>query len=125
MNKQPIRVCIVTRSISLADGLDALLGAISQIKEVRIAKNMDEAFTQIESTRPRIALIDSVVVGQRPEETLDKVLRLSPKTQRLLLVDDVQDVKWVPQYAEAVLIKGASPSAVAAVVTSLLSSKGD
>jgi DNA-binding NarL/FixJ family response regulator len=125
MNKQPIRVCIVTRSISLADGLDALLGAISQIKEVRIAKNMDEAFTQIESTRPRIALIDSVVVGQRPEETLDKILRLSPETQRLLLVDDQQDVKWMPQYAEAVLIKGVSPSAVAAVVTSLLSSKGD
>jgi DNA-binding NarL/FixJ family response regulator len=125
MSKQPIRVCIVTRSISLADGLDALLGAISQIEEVRIARNMDEAFTQIESIQPRIALIDSVVVGQRPEETLDLILRLSPETQRLLLVDDVQDVKWMPQYAEAVLIKGVSPSAVAAVVTSLLSSKGD
>jgi xanthine/uracil permease len=37
----------------------------------------------------------------------------------------VRDVKWMPQYAEAVLIKGVSPAAVAAIVTNLLFSKGD
>jgi hypothetical protein len=33
-------------------------------------------------------------------------------------------VKWMPQYAEAVLIKGVSPSAVAVILTNLLFSKG-
>ena len=40
-------------------------------------------------------------------------------------MDEVQDVKWMPQYAEAVLIKGVSPAAVAAIVTNLLFAKGD
>jgi DNA-binding NarL/FixJ family response regulator len=124
MNKQPIRAFIVTRSIALGDGLNALLGAISQIDEVGIARSMDEAFEQIESRMPRIVLIDAVLIESRPEELLKKVTVLSPRTQRVLLVDNVQDVKWMPQYAEAVLIKGVSPSAVAVILTNLLFSKG-
>ncbi|HSL29740.1 MAG TPA: hypothetical protein VK900_11110 [Anaerolineales bacterium] len=125
MNKQPIRAFIITRSIPLADGLEALLRAISQIDEIGIARNLDEAFEQIESRKPRIVLIDAVLIGRRPEELLDKIAFLSPETQRVLLVEDVQDVKWMPQHAEAVLIKGVSPSAVAGILTSLLFSKGD
>jgi DNA-binding NarL/FixJ family response regulator len=125
MNKPTVQAFVVTRSIPLADGLDALLAAISQIDEVGIERNMDEALEQIENRKPRIVLIDSVLVGNRPEELLKKIISLSPQTQRILLVDDVQQVKWMPQYAEAVLIKGVSPSAVAAIVTHLLFSKGD
>jgi len=40
-------------------------------------------------------------------------------------VDDVQKVNLMPNYAEAILIKGISPSAVASIVTNLLSEKGD
>ena len=125
MNKQPIRAFIVTRSIPLADGLDALLAAISQIDEVGIARNIDEALEQIENRKPRVVLLDSVLIGNQPEELLEKIISLSPETQRVLLVDHVQDLKWMPQYAEAVLIKGVSPSAVAAILTHLLFSKGD
>jgi len=125
MNEQPIRALIITRSIALGDGLNALLRAISQIDEVGIARSMDEAFEQIESRMPRIVLIDAVLIESRPEELLKKVTVLSPRTQRVLLVDNVQDVKWMPQYAEAVLIKGVSPSAVAVILTNLLFSKGD
>lgn len=125
MNKQPIRACIVTRSIALADGLGALLGAISQIDETEIARTMDEALEQIEIRKPRIMLIDSVLAGDQPEKLLEKITFLSPETQRILLVDDVQDMKWMPRFAEAVLIKGISPSAVATIVTNLLFSKGD
>jgi len=124
MNEQPIRALIITRSIALGDGLNALLRTISQIDEVGIARSMDEAFEQIESRMPRIVLIDAVLIESRPEELLKKVTVLSPGTQRVLLVDNVQDVKWMPQYAEAVLIKGASPSAVAVILTNLLFSKG-
>ena len=124
MNEQPIRALIITRSIALGDGLNALLRTISQIDEVGIARSMDEAFGQIESRMPRIVLIDAVLIESRPEELLKKVTTLSPRTQRVLLVDHVQDVKWMPQYAEAVLIKGVSPSAVAVILTNLLFSKG-
>lgn len=125
MNKEITVAVIVTRSILLADGLAALLGAIPQIDEVKIARNMDEAVAQIQNLKPPIALIDSVGLGNRPTELLEKIVLVSPGTQRLLLVDGAQEVKWVPQYAEAVLIKGASPSAVAAIVTSLLFPKGE
>jgi DNA-binding NarL/FixJ family response regulator len=125
MNKQTIRAFIITRSIPLADGLDALLRAISQIDEIGIAGNMQEAFEQIERRKPRIVLIDAVLAGSQPEELLEKIAFLSPETQRVLLVEDVQDMKWMPQHAEAILIKGVSPSAVAGILTNLLFSKGD
>lgn len=125
MNKEITVAVIVTRSILLADGLAALLGAIPQIDEVKIARNVDEAMAQIESLKPRIALIDSVGLGNRPTEVLEKIVLVSPETQRLLLVDGVQEVKWMPKYAEAVLIKGVSPSAVATIVTNLLFPKGE
>jgi DNA-binding NarL/FixJ family response regulator len=124
MNRQPIRAGLVTRSIPLADGLNALLGAIAQIDEVSIARNYDEALEQIENRQPHLVLIDSDLLGKHPEMLLAKVIALSPATKRVLLVDDVQDVKWIPQYAEAALIKGCPPSAVAAIVTDVLFSKG-
>jgi DNA-binding NarL/FixJ family response regulator len=125
MNRQSIRAFIITRSISLADGLEALLRAVSQIDEVETLMNMEEVFEQVERRKPRIVLIDAILAGRRPEELLQKIALLSPETQRVLLVEDVQDLKWMPQYAEAVLIKGVSPSAVAAILTNLLFSKGD
>ena len=125
MNKKIIVVLIVTRSIPLADGLDALLKAIPRIDEVKIARNFENALQQIESRKPRIVLIDSVLLGNKPDVSLEKIILLSPETQRVLLVDDVQEVNLMPRYAEAILIKGISPSAVATIVTNLLFSKGE
>ena len=51
---------------------------------------------------------------------MEKIILLSPKTLRVLLVEDEQNVKWQPQFAEAILIKGVSPSAVATILTNLL-----
>lgn len=125
MNKPILAAFIVTRSIPLADGLDALLRAIPQIDEVSVTRNISDAFEQIEHGKPRIVLVDSALLGNTPEAVLENINVLSPETQRVLLIDDVQDVRWMPHYAEAVLIKGVSPSAVAAIVTHLLFSKGD
>ena len=71
MNKQPVRAFIITRSISLADGLDALLRAVSQIDEVETLRNMEEAFVQVERRKPHIVLIDAILAGRRPEELLE------------------------------------------------------
>lgn len=124
MNNKTIAL-IVTQSISLADGLEALLKAIPQIDEVKVTRIVEHALQQVEERRPRILLIDSVLLGTQPEALLEKVNLLSPESQRMLLVDDVQDVKWMPKYAEAILLKGVPPSSVATIVTNLLSSKGE
>jgi DNA-binding NarL/FixJ family response regulator len=123
--KQKIEILIVTRSIPLADGLDALLKAIPQVDEVQFARNFENAYPQIEAKKPRVVLLDSDVFGSQPETALEKIQTLSPKTQRVLLADDVQKVNLMPKYAEAILIKGASPLALTTIVTNLLSEKGD
>lgn len=125
MSKQIIVVVIATRSIPLADGLEALLKAIPQIEKVAIVRTMEDAMQRIEDIKPRVLVLDLSLAGKKPEAILEIILLLSPETLRVLLVDDVQDIKWMPQFAEAVLIKGVSPSAVATILTNLLFVKGD
>ena len=125
MNKQISIVVIATRSIPLADGLEALLKAIPQIEKVEIVRTMEHAVQRIEDIKPRILLLDLALAGKKPEALLEQIISLSPETMRVLLVDDMQDIKWLPQLAEAVLIKGVSPSAVATILTNLLFVKGD
>jgi DNA-binding NarL/FixJ family response regulator len=125
MNKQIIIVVIATRSIPLADGLEALLNAIPQIEKVEIVRTMEAALKRTEDIKPRILLLDLSLAGKKPEALLEKIIFLSPETMRVLLVADEQDIKWQPQFAEAILINGASPSAVAAILTNLMFLKGD
>src|SRR5688572_28310126 len=125
MDKKIIIALIVTRSIPLSDGLDALLTAIPQIDEVRIARNFENACEQVEISKARIILIDSVLLGNNPIASLEKVRMLSPESRRILLVDEVQEINLMPRYAEAILIKGSAPSALAAIVTNLLVERGD
>jgi len=125
MNKQITIVVIATRSIPLADGLEALLKAIPQIEKVEIVRTMEDALKRTEDIKPRILLLDLALAGKKLEGFLEKIIFLSPETMRVLLVDDVQDIKWLPRFAEAILIKGVSPSAVAMILTNLLFVKGD
>jgi DNA-binding NarL/FixJ family response regulator len=125
MNKQITIVVVATRSIPLADGLESLLKSIRQIEKVEIVRTMEDALQRIEDIKPRIFLLDLDLAGKKLEALLEKISLLSPETMRVLLVDDVQDIKWLPRFAEAILIKGISPSAVATILTNLLFVKGD
>jgi DNA-binding NarL/FixJ family response regulator len=125
MENQTVIALIATRSISLAYGLSALLKALPQIDEVTITRDFEIALQQIEAHKPRIVLLDFVLLGNRPEASLEIINSLVPGTQRVLLVDDVKEVNLVPNYAEAILIKGIAPSSIAAIVTNLLIPKGD
>lgn len=125
MNKQIIVVVIATRSIPLADGLEALLKAIPQIERVETVRTMEDALKRTEDIKPRVLLLDLSLAGKKPEALLEKIILLSPETMRVLLVEDEQEIKWQPQFAEAVLIKGIAPSAVAASLTNLLYLKGN
>jgi DNA-binding NarL/FixJ family response regulator len=123
MNKQITIVVIATRSIPLADGLNALLTAIPQIEKVETVSTIEQAMQRVEEIKPRMLLLDLVLAGKNPEALLEKITLLSPVTLRVLLVDDVQDVKWQPHFAEAVLVKGVAPSSFATILTDLLLSK--
>ena len=125
MKKLITIVVIATRSIPLADGLEALLKAIPQIEKVEIVRTIEQAVQRVEDIKPRILLLDLSLAGKKPEALLEKIILLSPETMRVLLVDDVQDIKWLPQLTEGILIKGVSPSAVATILTNLLFVKGD
>lgn len=125
MNKQIIIVVIATRSIPLADGLEALLKAIPQIEKVEIVRTMEDALKRTEDIKPRILLLDLSLAGKKPEALLEKIILLSPETMRVLLAEDEQDFKWQPQFAEAILIKGVVPTAVAEILTNLMFLKGD
>ena len=120
-----IEILIVTRSVVLQQGLGALLESLSDITSVKAIRELANAYTWIEAHQPRIVFIDSDALGNNPETTMEKIQTLSPKTHRVLLVDDVQKVNLMPKYAEAILIKGILPSAVASIVTNLLSEKGE
>jgi len=126
MNKQKIIVVIIaTRSVPLADGLEALLKAIPEIDQVEIVRTIENAAERVEKIRPRILLLDLALAGKKAGAFLEKMAARSPETLRVLLVDDAQDLKWQPQFAEAILIKGAAPIVVVATLTNLLVAQGD
>jgi DNA-binding NtrC family response regulator len=125
MKRNAVEVLIITRSLALQQGLGALLESLPGIANVQAIKDLAIANSWIKAHRPRIVMLDTVFDGNALLTALETIKGLSPKTQRILLVDQVSELRWVPQYAEAILIKGAPASAVATIVSNLLISKGD
>ena len=123
--KQKIEILIVTRSVVLQQGLGALLESLPASANVKAVREPINAFHWIETHQPRIVLLDADALGSTSKATLEKIQTLSPTTQRVLLVDDVQKDTLMPQYAEAILIKGLAPSTVTTIVTNLLVAEGD
>jgi DNA-binding NarL/FixJ family response regulator len=120
-----IEILIVTRSVVLQQGLGALLESLPDISSAKAIRDLTSAYAWIEAHQPSLIFIDSNVIGSNPKTALEKIQTHSPKTQPILLVDDVEKGNLMSKYAEAILIKGAAPSAVASIVTNLLSEKGD
>lgn len=118
-------ILIVTRSVNLEHGLGALLESLPIVTSVKIIRETTSALKWIEGYQPEIVLLDLLLSGKDPQAFLEKVRALSPATQRVLLLDAPQDGKWVPQYAEVILLKGVAPSSVVALITNLLSTKGE
>lgn len=123
--KKNFEVIIVTRSIMLQQGLDALLGSLPGISSVRMLRELSDTYDWIGAHQPRIILLDADVLGNTIKTALEKIKTLSPKTPRVLLVDEADKLNLVPKYAEAILIKGTSPSALTSIIVNLLSEQGD
>lgn len=120
-----IEILIVTRSVVLQQGLGALLESLPGVTRVKAITNLQSAYAWIREHAPTAVLLDEILLGRNPEAALQKVRELSPETKRLLLVNDANEVKVAAQHVEAILIKGISPSALAGIVTNLLSTEGD
>lgn len=120
-----VTALIVTGSVDLKHGLGAFLESLPAMTNVKVIQEMTSAFDWIESRRPTIVLLDLDLSKKDPRKFLERVKALSPETRRVLLVNDLQDMHWVPQYAEAILLKGIAPSSVVAIITNLLSTKGE
>jgi DNA-binding NtrC family response regulator len=125
MNQQNIDILIVSHSITLQRGLGALLESLPGIASVKAIRDLGSAYAWIEAHQPGIVLLDAILLRNRAEAALEKIRSLSPRTQRVLLVDDMHQVDFVPRYSEAILIKGISPSALTVIMTNLLSEKGE
>lgn len=123
--KQNIETLIVTRSVVLLQGLGALLESLPGITNVKGIRELTNAYEWMKAHQPKIVLLDSDVLGNNPETALEKIRMICPKTQRVLLVDEIQRVDLTPKFAEAILIKGISPSALTATIINLLSEEGD
>jgi DNA-binding NarL/FixJ family response regulator len=122
MTNQPVEILILTRSIVLQQGLRALLDCLPTTTDVKAIQDLSNAYPWIQSHAPRIVLLDIALSGSDPRPVLEKIQSISTGTQRILLVDDVHEMTLIPQYAEAILVKGAAPSVVTIIVTNLLSS---
>ena len=124
MKKQPAEILIVTRSVALQQGLEALLESLPGITRVKAIHELTNAYAWIESNLPGIVLVDAVLLDPDPKPDLEKIQAYSPETQRVLLVDDVQSVDPASRCAEAILIKGIAPTMVAEIVSNLLLARG-
>jgi DNA-binding NarL/FixJ family response regulator len=125
MNSQSPKALIVTHSIVLQQGLSALLESLPEIMKVTAMKEISSAYAWIETHQPKLVLLDYRITRKDTKFVLAKVQELCPETRRVLLMDDVQEADWVPRYADAILIKGIPPQAVAALLSSVLSTKGN
>lgn len=125
MDKQSVEILIVTHSVVLQQGLGALLECLPGVTSVKAAVSLQSAYVWIEEHQPKIVLLDESLVTKNPKPALEKIRSLSQRTQRVLFADDVHAANLLLTHAEAVLIKGIQPSAIASTITNLLSTKGD
>jgi DNA-binding NarL/FixJ family response regulator len=125
MKKQMVAALIVTRTDDLQQGLGALLESLPGVKSVTVIRETTTALRWIKAHQPEIVLLDLALSGKDPRTLLDTVRSHSPGTKRVLLVNSLGNEDWVPQYAEAVLLKGVAPAAVVATITNLLPIKGE
>ena len=121
MNKHNADILIVSRSMVLQQALGALLESLPGIASVKAIRNLSSTYAWIAEHNPGIVLLDASLLRNRAEEALNEIRTRSPETQRVLLVNDVHEVNLVPQFAEAIVIKGISPSALTVIMTNLLS----
>lgn len=115
------KILILTRSIVLQHGLMALLQSLPEVTQLKVLDDLPSAYDWIKANQPEVILFDDRILGEESKALLLKIKSLSPRSQLVLLSDDVKNVDLLANYVEEIIIKGAAPSVIASVITRLLS----
>jgi DNA-binding NarL/FixJ family response regulator len=112
---------LITGSSNLAVGLRALLLSVPPIKQVERVGGIAELLERVAERRPALVVLDSAAMGDRLAEVLPALNHLSPKTRRLILSDQVAEMRALSAGgSETVIIKGTHPDRLATAVEALL-----
>jgi len=115
---------LITGSANLAIGLRALLLSVPPIKRVERVSGVADLLERVAEGRPALVVLDSDGMDGRLPELLPALNVLSPMTRRLILSDRVAEVRELSANgAETVIVKGAHPGGLAAVIESLMGSE--
>ena len=117
---------LVTRSNTLAMGLDALLLSISPIKHVEWAADPDVLVELLSEINPTLIVIDTDILPPDPAVTLDQINERSPNALRVLLSDDMTEYRELAydDGSNLVILKGADPGRLARAIEFLLNKGG-
>lgn len=115
-------ILVATRSISLRDGLLALLAAITPGQTIEFAGDMLEVSQQLSESSADLVVLDVDLLDRSTGRVVRQIRQVSSVTRLLLLTDTVRQQQSMSQFeAEAVLLKGTSAAEFANVIEQLLS----
>lgn len=121
MALQPTLAMIAARAGSQQSSLLALLTTMPQIQAVVLAEERFLALKMISEHRPALAVLDMGLLGAEAQTLLQKIKTDWPRTQCIVLVDDVGQQQAAQTVGmESVLVKGFLPTKLITTIEELL-----
>src|SRR5512135_2729730 len=114
-------ILVATRSISLREGLRALLAAITPSQTIEFVDDMGEVLKKLTESPVDLVVLDADLPAVSAGIVLGQIKQVSPTAHLLVLADTVQQQQTAaPFEAEAVLLKGPTAAEIAATIERLL-----
>ena len=114
-------ILVATRSISLREGLLALLAAITPGQTIALVGSTTEVPQQLSESPADLVVLDTDLLDMSTGMVVRQIKQVSPVTRLLLLTDTVQQQRAMSQFeAEAVLLKGTPAAEIAITIERLL-----
>lgn len=114
-------ILLATRSISLRDGLLALLAAITPGHTIEFAGDVTEVARQLGESPADLVVLDADLLDGAAGMVVRQIKQVSSVTRLLLLTDTVRQQQAMAQLeAGAVLLKGTSAAEIADAIERLL-----
>jgi DNA-binding NarL/FixJ family response regulator len=119
MRAEEATVVILAPPGPVRDGLVALVSAIHGLAVVMQTDELDRALDLMRAAGPDLIILDSALGRPELATVVDRLRETAPRSPRLVLVDDVAQVKS-SEPTEIVLLKGAPAADLVAAIQSLL-----
>lgn len=113
---------LATPSETLAVGLDALLLSIPPIEHVESVRKIEDLLGLLASFHPALIVIDMAMIDREPATALEHVRNASPDSLRVLISDNMKEVReLVFESPDTVILTGTDPARLARTLEFLLS----